>query len=750
MKPPPQGPEFDPTRRRPIRRNPDQPDGAPRSTSRAPRPTDGRADSPRRDVPRRDVPRTSDSRGDGPRSATPRAATPRAARGDSPRTATPRVRGEGGTERRIRPARKTSRVSGGRAATERAYPVDAGRVPRAAGPARQVDPAQPRVSPHAPRTKRKKVARPAKGNTHNRMKIMFAVLVVLIGAAAGRLVWIQAVGSSAYASQADKQRERTVDIAAQRGAILDRNGVKLAFTIEGRVIAARPDKFANDTQRQKVADILVAALGSKVDGKKIMSQLRSGKSYVYLVRGLLPAQTTAIMAQIKPLLDPEQNLAMVEVAPEDIRQYPDATLASTLVGKTGWDGHGLDGMESKFDSLLSGVAGSRQFDVDRLGNIIPGTVRNQVDAQNGSDLSLTLDSDLQYAVMDMLEAQVKKSGAKSGKIIVTDVKTGQVYALGNYVQGEDPKAAQSNKVVTDTFEPGSVMKVVTMAAALEAGLVTPDTVLNVDGEFSVGGTVVHDAWPHGPIDMTLYGILGKSSNVGTLMVAEQVGQDKFASMMEKLGLGAKTGIEIGGEVKGSIPTRDKATGWSSTTFANLPIGQGIAMSLVQLASMYQAIGNGGVRIPPTIIKETTTNGVAAPSTAKAGTRVMSKKTAATMVDMLRAPIQDGDMSHRGTAPGAAITGYQVAGKTGTAQQVDQACKCYSNTNFNATFAGLVPADNPRFSIAIMLDAPQEGSEGGQSAAPLFHDVAAYAMRAFDVEPSAEAAPIRDLYKNVTG
>lgn len=607
-----------------------------------------------------------------------------------------------------------------------------------------------RVSPHAPRTKRKKVARPAKGNTHNRMKIMFAVLVVLIGAAVGRLVWIQAVGSNAYAAQAEDQRIRTKEIPAQRGAILDRNGVKLAFTIEGRVIAARPSRFVDDDQRQKVADILVAALGNKVKGADIMTQLRSGKTYVYLARGLLPAQTSAIMAQIKPLLDPEANLPLVEVAPEDIRQYPDATLASTLVGKTGWDGNGLDGIESKFNSLLSGEAGSRQFDVDRLGNIIPGTVRNQVDAQNGSDLSLTLDSDLQYAVMAMLEAQVKASGAKAGKVVVQDVKTGQIYALGNYVQGEDPRATQSNQVVIETFEPGSVMKVVTMAAALEAGLTSPNSVQTVDGEFTVGNTTVHDAWPHGPIDMTTAGILGKSSNVGTLMLAEKVGQDRFASLVDKFGLGKKTGIEIGGEEPGRIPTRDPETGWSSTTFANLPIGQGIAMNLVQLASMYQAIGNGGVRIAPTIIKETTTNGVVTPSAPKKTTRVMSEKTAATLTDMLQAPIQDGDMSHRGTAPAAAITGYQVAGKTGTAQQVDPECKCYSNTNFNATFAGLVPADNPRFSIAIMLDAPQEGSEGGQSAAPLFHDIAAYAMRAFDVEPSGKAAPIYDLYKNVTG
>ena len=237
--------------------------------------------------------------------------------------------------------------------------------------------------------------------------------------------------------------------------------------------------------------------------------------------------------------------------------------------------------------------------------------------------------------------------------------------------------------------------------------------------------------------MTATGILAKSSNVGTLQIANQIGKEAFAAELKKFGLGQKTGIELGGESPGVVLDVNQ---WSSTTFANLPIGQGLSMTLVQLASMYQTIGNGGVRLPPTLVVGTGTDGKITPSVPGTATTVMTPSTAQTLLGMLRGTVQDGDIGHRGTATGAQINGFQVAGKTGTAQQIVDGK--YSDTAYTSTFAGLVPADNPRFVIAIMLDAPQGGN-----AVPLFHNIAAYAMRAFDVPPSKEAAPVYDLYLN---
>jgi cell division protein FtsI (penicillin-binding protein 3) len=311
-----------------------------------------------------------------------------------------------------------------------------------------------------------------------------------------------------------------------------------------------------------------------------------------------------------------------------------------------------------------------------------------------------------------------------------------------YEPGKSPKET-GNKAVTDAIEPGSVNKVVTFAAALEKGLITPTTVFNVNGTIDVGDVTIHDAWGHGPVNMTAAGILGKSSNVGTLMIAQQVGQDAFVDMAKKLGQGVKTGVQLPAETSGRFPAPST---WSASTFGNLPIGQGVSINLVELASMYQTIANNGVRVQPTIVAGTGVDGQITPSPQGTATQVMNPATARTLLDMLRGTIQGGDSNHRGTAPQAAITGYQVAGKTGTAQKVDPETNDYSQTAITSTFAGVVPADNPKYVISIMLDDPKGNSAAGTtSCAPLFHDIAAYAMRAADVPPSATEAPIYDLY-----
>lgn len=603
-------------------------------------------------------------------------------------------------------------------------------------------------------------------------------MVAMLLAALVKLVFIQGVDAQALAAQGVDQRDRTTVLPATRGSVLDRDGNPLAFTIEGRSIAARPVLFTDDVpptsapkkgqtvkplltaaqKRQKVVDIIVSVLGPAVNRADLLAKLTppptfssrlerdtywADHRYVYLVRGILPAQADAITAQTAGLFDQDHQNA-IAVERQDLRQQPnDAAVAATVVGTTSREGHGQSGIEAKFDALLSGTDGSRTEQVDARNRAIPDTISSQTLPVNGTDVYLTLNSDLQYATQQFLAQQVAASKAKGGCVVIKGVSDGQIVAMTCMEPGKTD-AEVGNRAITSPFEPGSVNKIVTFAAALDRGLITPTTVLSVDGQIRMGGRDIHDAWAHGPIDMTATGILAKSSNVGTLMIAQKLGEDAFAAELAKFGLGKKTGIELGGESPGRVPPRSQ---WSATTFANLPIGQGVSMTMVQLVDMYAAIGNKGVLVKPTLIAGTGTgkDGTFTPAKPTATSRVMSEKTAATLLSMLTATTQDGDLYHRGTGPAAAITGYQVAGKTGTAQQVDPVTKAYSDTLTTATFAGVVPADHPKYAIAVMIDAPLEGSEGGMSAAPLFHQVAAFAMRQAAVPPSTGPAHVYDLY-----
>ena len=606
------------------------------------------------------------------------------------------------------------------------------------------------------RTARDRVTRV---NTRLRTRVALGIVLVLLAVALGKLVTIQTVDASALTAAGLDQTQRTYPIYGQRGSIDDRNGAPLAFSVAGKQIAARPANFQNDAQRAAVADVLVAALGSAVDRAKLLGQLESKQKYVYLARDVMPEQSAAIMAKIalvmkigKPAHTEAgiklQTRLMNAVVTEDqpIRTDSDGTLATSVVGTTIWDGRkrttsGESGLEAKFDSVLKSTDGSRTLRVDSSGLAIPGSVTDLQPAADGTSLKLTLDQDMQYSVAKYLAAQVTASQAKGGCAVVKGISDGQIYAITcDYPRAGGARTA--NRAISTPFEPGSVNKVVTFAAALDRGLIKPDSVLNVPGQISMGGREIHDAWSHSPVNMTATGILAVSSNVGTLMIAQKVGPTAFAQELAKYGLGRKTGIELPNESAGSYPAQSQ---WSATSFANLPIGQGVSMTLLQLVDMYQAIGNKGVMVSPTIIAGTTKNGVYTPSKPTATRTVMKPTTATTLLDMLRGTVQAGGWGQHGTAPKAAITGYQVAGKTGTAQQINPVTHAYSQSITTATFAGIVPADKPKFAIAIMIDAPVNGSEGGDSAAPLFHEIASYVLRAADVPPSATAAPIYNLY-----
>ena len=274
---------------------------------------------------------------------------------------------------------------------------------------------------------------------------------------------------------------------------------------------------------------------------------------------------------------------------------------------------------------------------------------------------------------------------------------------------------------------------------IQYNVAKPTEVFQVPGQIQMDSVTVRDAWEHGVVPYTMTGIFGKSSNVGTLMIAQRVGKDRYADMLQKFGLGHATGIELAGESPGLVPARRQ---WQGGTFANLPIGQGLSMTLLQMASVYQTIANDGVRIPPRIIASITkSNGQVIHQDEPSAVRVVSTETARTVRNMFRAVVQDDTGYQQGTGPQAAVEGYQISGKTGTAQQVDPGCNCYSNSMYWITFAGIAPADNPRYVIAIMLDNPVRGvhGEGGQSAAPLFHDIAQWLLTRDNV-PLSPPAP----------
>ncbi len=287
-----------------------------------------------------------------------------------------------------------------------------------------------------------------------------------------------------------------------------------------------------------------------------------------------------------------------------------------------------------------------------------------------------------------------------------------------------------NLAVSSPFEPGSVNKIVTAASVIQYGLSTPDEVLSVPGSIHMGGVTVHDAWNHGTMPYTTTGVFGKSSNVGTLMLAQRVGPDRYDDMLKKFGLGQRTGVGLPGESAGLVPPMDQ---WSGSTFSNLPIGQGLSMTLLQMTGMYQAIANDGVRIPPRIVKATIApDGTRTEEPRPDGVRVVSTQTARTVRNMFRAIVQRDPMGYQqGTGPQAAVQGYQIAGKTGTAQQINPACGCYYDNVYWITFAGMAPADDPRYVVGIMMDAPHRAADGkpGSSAAPLFHNIAELAAAA---------------------
>ncbi|MGI8760605.1 MAG: peptidoglycan D,D-transpeptidase FtsI family protein [Jatrophihabitantaceae bacterium] len=545
-------------------------------------------------------------------------------------------------------------------------------------------------------------------------------MLLVIG---GRLVQLQGLDHGQYADAAQAQRVDRIALHAMRGQILDRDGTVLAYTSTAQDITVDPQQI---TAAKRAAYAAALAPLVNMTPAAVEGVLAKPGQYAVLATGLSPVAAQRIA---------DFALEGVYSQPTTLRQYPGGTTAANVIGTVHSDGTGAAGIESQFNDVLAGKDGSLTYTVDNLGNVNPSSRTVRDAARNGGTIRLTIDQSLQFTAQQYLDRAVAESGARSAEMAILDAHSAQVLALASSgtFDASDPNTIDPNTPidppVMSAFEPGSVQKAVTFSAAIQQGLIKPGTVIPVPYSIDMGGVNVSDAWWHPTEKFTATGILAESSNVGTLKIAQRLGPVVWDSYEQKFGIGTKTGIELPGESGGYLPPMDQ---WSASTFANLPFGQGESMTVLQLASIYQTIANNGVRIPPRIVQSITGQDGTVRTTARpAGVTVVSAATARTVRTMLESVTLPG-----GTGTKAAIPGYRIAGKTGTAQQPDpNHGGAYSSWMNWDTFAGMLPADNPQFVVAIMVDNPAHGLEGGDVAAPVFQQIASYEVQHAHIAPT---------------
>jgi cell division protein FtsI (penicillin-binding protein 3) len=576
-----------------------------------------------------------------------------------------------------------------------------------------------------------------------RLRGGFALVVVVLVALGGRLVWLQGLQSTAYATDAMSQRLRTTTLVAPRGEITDRNGEPLAQSIEARAVYGEPRIIAAATcpphaKKACTPDTIAAVLAPvlHLPAADISAKLSRKSSYfVYLARSLDPS----VGVEVRAL-----NLVGIGVMYESQRTHPAGDLAVSVTGFTDRDGRGLAGVESGMQAVLAGKDGKTTAEVDKAGRTIPTGTTTSVPPVPGRAVQLTIERDLQWYAQQVLAQKVAETNAENGTAVVMDVRTGEILALAtaptfnpDNKSARPARDAMRNVAIGDVYEPGSVNKVITAAAALEAGVVTPETPITVPPTYRVAHHTVHDAEQHGVEHLTFAGVLAKSSNIGTVMVAQKVGSQGLYDAMRRFGYGEKTGLGLPGESRGRLP---KPADWSGTSIATIPIGQGVSVNVMQVASVYATVANGGVRVTPTVVKAVAdASGHLVPAAKPATRRVISADVAATLRMMLEAVV-----SAEGTAPLAAVPGYRIAGKTGTAQRVVDGK--YAAANYTSSFIGFAPADAPRLVTAVVLQGTGHGHVyyGGATAGPVFKQIMSFALGGLKIPPTGTKAPVVKL------
>ncbi|WP_156045127.1 peptidoglycan D,D-transpeptidase FtsI family protein [Herbidospora cretacea] len=567
------------------------------------------------------------------------------------------------------------------------------------------------------------------GSPRRRINIALMAMAVVLSLFAGRLVQLQGLNSKTFQAKAADQRVTPEVLPAKRGSITDVNGNELAVTADAREIYLDP-KEVKETQRELIATTLSAELGKPKEG--IAAKLAQvDKRYLVVARDVDPLVARKIMGM---------GFRGVGSKPTYRRLYPGGTLAGGLVGFVGDDGFGLEGLEQAYNKTLAGQDGQQSIEIGRGGERIPMTRSTRVAPVPGRDLRLTIDRYIQWAAYEAIAKQVKAVGARSGSVIVMDVKTGQILAMANApevdlrnwqaTRAED----RGNKAAAEVFEPGSTNKVITAAAALEAGVVAPSTLFTVPDNIQCADKVLRDAHPHPTEQMTFAQILEESSNVGTIMAGTKITDQRLHNMFTAFGFGAKSGGGIPSEEAGLLPDWQE---WSGSQRCTIMYGQGISVTALQMASVYQTIANGGVRLTPSIVAGTTDEkGQLVPAAAPKQTRVISELTARQLAGMLEKAVAGAD----GTGGAAAIEGYRVAGKTGTAMRYDQKCGGYCG--YTATFVGFTPAEAPRLMALAVIQDPKKDHYGGTIAAPVFQEVMTFALKTKKIPPTGSTSLLR--------
>jgi cell division protein FtsI (penicillin-binding protein 3) len=561
--------------------------------------------------------------------------------------------------------------------------------------------------------------------------LLFSVLFIF-GLLAFRLVDIQAVQAHSYALRAAKEMSTISTMPARRGAITDINGVEFARSVSAINVVVDQTLIADP---MKFAEIAAPILSMPISD---VAKLVTGKRRWNLVaRNVTPATwlslKTAFGAYNESLGKKEISKRLFGFFPERgyIRDYPSGTLIGSLIGFVNQAGVGATGLESSMNSMLTGVEGKYSY-ANGYGAEIPGSQQELVQAKAGTTVRLTIDRDVQWVASQAITDAVKASHAISGTVIVMDPKTGQILAHAT-APTFDPNntknvslALMRNPSVQDVYEPGSTGKVMTLSAALEEGKITPITLLRVPDSLKVSNRIFHDHDKHPTEALTPTGILAISSNVGAIKVGEKLSNSILYQYLKKFGVGANTGSGLPGESEGILP---KIANWSGTTAPTVAFGQGYSVTAMQATSIFATIANDGIRVSPTVLAGTSdSDGHFTPSVNRESVRVISSTTAAQMRLMMESVV-----SANGTAPEAAIPGYRVAGKTGTAQRADETCHCYRG--YTASFIGFAPADKPRYVINVTIQGPQGSHYGGALGGPVFKKVMSFVLQSRHIAPT---------------
>lgn len=591
--------------------------------------------------------------------------------------------------------------------------------------------------------------------TAPRIRIYLVIVSLLVGVCVVRAFQLQAFDSQAFAAEAARKMQSTRELPATRGTITDRNGVVLAATEPAMLISVDPDmvmtngadkRYPLSERKQQeakaapaaVADILAKHLGGRpADYLPILT--KEDSLYEIVARRVPAATWLAIQADMKAGSDGEGKRPWYGLFASDdpIRTYPQRTLASNVIGFVNGEGVGVAGLEGRLDDELAGTPGQEVYDKSTYGRIPMGT-NVMTPAVDGVSYQLTIDAELNWVVEQILREGMNKSGAATGTAIVMNVKDGEVLAMANgpSYDSADPGAAEpgdlGNRAVSAAYEPGSVQKVLTMAALADQGLVTPDTKVLVPARIASGDGYVRDSFDHGTLQLTARGVVAQSSNIGTIELARQMDKGRLSEYLSSFGLGSKPGSGLPAETAGSLPGADMA----DYTRDQVSFGQGLSVSALQMASAVAAAVNGGVYHQPTIIRSATRpDGTAVELPTPESHRVISEDASKSVVEMMESVIAQ-------MGKDRPIPGYRTAGKSGTAQRFDPKTKRYNG--FTASFVGVAPAEDPQILVYVVLDKPTNGNLGSRLALPVVNNILQMALPRYNVLPSTTPALVGPL------